>query len=273
MKIFLTYLQWLSYYLCKSVFSCVDIISARQIPLKKYFFTKSPTFTLKKKCCYPPKYSHWSKAMREKRSITRLTSTSDFFSAGQKKLWVHFISFINIFKNTTMLSSWNPNSTNKWIMSVSGAPNESVPHIICSPEESCWLAKIQVFRLAGWEILLLIEVLPGNYWLFLAFQPELAVETLKRLRTTKKKKKKRTPSLSQRVVTNIRRLVRVIALAEKTCFVPVLSLLFGRFGSRDLKARGIPGWEINLISWLGNQPILSSWLGNFLCVLLRKRNR
>ena len=44
-----------------------------------------------------------------------------------------------------------------------GALNESVPHIICSPEESCWLAKIQVFRLAGWEILLLIEVLPGNY--------------------------------------------------------------------------------------------------------------
>ena len=55
---------------------------------------------------------------------------------------------------------------------MSGAPNESVPHIICSPEESCWLAKIQVFRLAGWEILLLIEV-------FIAFQPELAVETLK----------------------------------------------------------------------------------------------
>ena len=27
-----------------------------------------------------------------------------------------------------------------------GAPNESVPHITCSPEESCWLAKIQVFR-------------------------------------------------------------------------------------------------------------------------------
>ena len=27
-----------------------------------------------------------------------------------------------------------------------GAPNESVPHIICSLEESCWLAKIQVFR-------------------------------------------------------------------------------------------------------------------------------
>ena len=68
-------------------------------------------------------------------------------------------------------------------------------------------------------------------------------------------------------------LVRVIPLAEKICFVPVLSLLFGRFGSRDLKARGIPGWEINLISWLGNQPILSSWLGNFLCVLLGKRNR
>ena len=44
-----------------------------------------------------------------------------------------------------------------------GAPNESVPHIICSPEESCWLAKIQVCRLAGWQILLLIEVLPGNY--------------------------------------------------------------------------------------------------------------
>ena len=59
------------------------------------------------------------------------------------------------------------------------------------------------------------------------------------------KKKKRTPSLSQRVVTNIRRLVRVIALAAKTCFVLVLSLLFGRFGSRDLKARGIPGWETN----------------------------
>ena len=56
-------------------------------------------------------------------------------------------------------------------------------------------------------------------------------------------------------------------------FVPVLSLLFGRFASGDLKARGIPGWEINLISWLGNQPILSSWLGNFLCVLLGKRNR
>ena len=87
-----------------------------------------------------------------------------------------------------------------------------------------------------------------------------------------KKKKKKIPSLSQRVVTNIRRLVRVIALAEKTCFVPVLSLLFGRFGSRDLKARGIPGWEIHLISWLGNQPILSSWLGNFLCVLLGKRH-
>ena len=44
-----------------------------------------------------------------------------------------------------------------------GAPNESVRHIICSPKESCWLAKIQVFRLAGCEILLLIEVLPGNY--------------------------------------------------------------------------------------------------------------
>ena len=29
---------------------------------------------------------------------------------------------------------------------VTVAPNESVPHIICSPEESCWLAKIQVFR-------------------------------------------------------------------------------------------------------------------------------
>ena len=29
---------------------------------------------------------------------------------------------------------------------ITGAPNESVPHIICSPEESCWLAKIQVFR-------------------------------------------------------------------------------------------------------------------------------
>ncbi|XP_068692843.1 uncharacterized protein [Montipora foliosa] len=26
---------------------------------------------------------------------------------------------------------------------LSGAPNESVPHIICSPEESCWLAKMQ----------------------------------------------------------------------------------------------------------------------------------
>ena len=60
-----------------------------------------------------------------------------------------------------------------------------------------------------------------------------------------KKKKKRTLSLSQRVVTNIRRLVRVIALAEKICFVSVLSLLFGRFGSRNLKARGIPGWETN----------------------------
>ena len=29
---------------------------------------------------------------------------------------------------------------------ISGAPNESVPHIICSPEESCWLAEIQVCR-------------------------------------------------------------------------------------------------------------------------------
>ena len=106
-------------------------------------------------------------------------------------------------------------ATQSWKGKSTGAPNESVPHIICSPEESCWLAKIQVFRLAGWEILLLIEVLPGNYRLFLAFQPELAVETL---RTTKKKKK--TRSLSQRVVTNIRRLVKVIALAEKK---PVLS--------------------------------------------------
>ena len=65
------------------------------------------------------------------------------------------------------------------ILHKSGAPNESVPHIICSAEESCWLAKIQVFRWAGSEILLLIEVLPGNYWLFLTFQPELAVDTLK----------------------------------------------------------------------------------------------
>ena len=26
-----------------------------------------------------------------------------------------------------------------------GAPNESVPHIICSPEESCWLANYRCF--------------------------------------------------------------------------------------------------------------------------------
>ena len=32
------------------------------------------------------------------------------------------------------------------------------------------------------------------------------------------------------------------ACAKKTSFIPVLSLLFGRFRSRDLKARGIPGW-------------------------------
>ena len=81
-----------------------------------------------------------------------------------------------------LFSSWN--LTGKmtpvnWLGLHSGAPNESVPHVICSPEEPCWLAKIQVFRWAGWEILLLIEVLPGNYWLFLAFQPELALETLK----------------------------------------------------------------------------------------------
>ena len=47
---------------------------------------------------------------------------------------------------------------------------------------------------------------------------------------------------------------------RKNLFCPGLSLLFGRFGSRDLKARGIPGWEINLIIWLGNQPIyLAGW--------------
>ena len=40
----------------------------------------------------------------------------------------------------------------------------------------------------------------------------------------------------------------MIALAEKNSFVPVLSLLFGRFGSGDLKARGIPGWEISCVS-------------------------
>ena len=79
-------------------------------------------------------------------------------------------NIFNVFSlSITLITTWQ----------TPGAPNESVPHIICSPEESCWLAKIQVFRWVGWEILLLIEVLPGNYWLFLAFQPELAVETLK----------------------------------------------------------------------------------------------
>ena len=44
-----------------------------------------------------------------------------------------------------------------------------------------------------------------------------------RLKKNKNKKIKKNPFLSQRVVTNIRRLVRVIALAEKS-FVPILSL-------------------------------------------------
>ena len=79
-------------------------------------------------------------------------------------------------------------------------------------------------------------------------------------RLKKQQTKKTTPSLSQRVVTNIRRLVRVIALAEKTCFVPLLSLLFGRFGSRDLKARGIPGWETNQFYLAGWEiSCLSCW--------------
>ena len=58
-------------------------------------------------------------------------------------------------------------------------PNESVPHIICSPEESClagkntgvsmsWLGNFVIDRGFAWELLT-----------FLAFQPELAVETLK----------------------------------------------------------------------------------------------
>ena len=88
----------------------------------------------------------------------------------------------------------------------------------------------------------------------------MAVETLKTEDDYKKKKKEKNPF----PLPNIRRLVRVIALAEKTCFVPVLSLLFGRFGSRDLKARGIPGWETN-------QFYLVGW--EISCVLLGKRNR
>ena len=35
----------------------------------------------------------------------------------------------------------------------------------------------------------------------------------------------------------------------------------------------IEGFESARNSWLGNQPILSSWLGNFSCVLLGKKNR
>ena len=154
-----------------------------------------------------------------------------------------------------------------------GAPNESVPHIICSPEESCWLAKIQVFRWAGWEILLLIEVLPGNYGLFSSISTRAGCRNSEDWVRLKKKKKKKLFPLPDRSHKHTTAGQSDCACGKK----PVLSR-FCRFcsvvsGSRDLKARGIPGWEINLISWLGNQPILSSWLGNFLCVLLGKRNR
>ena len=54
--------------------------------------------------------------------------------------------------------------------------------------------------------LLLIEVLPRKYWLFLAFQSELAVETLKT-----EHDKHTTAGQSDR-------------LPKKTCFVPVLSV-------------------------------------------------
>ena len=89
----------------------------------------------------------------------------------------------------------------------------------------------------------------------------------------KKKKKKRTPFLSQRVVTNIRRLVRVIALAEKTYFVPVLLLLFGRFGSRDLKTRG-NSWLGNKFDQLAGKPTNFIWLaGKFLVCLAGKKEQ
>ena len=78
------------------------------------------------------------------------------------------------------------------------------------------------------------DELARNYWLYLAFQPELAVETLETEDDWKKQNKQkqgRTPSLSQRVVTNIRQLVRVIALGQKTCFVPVLPVWIEQFES------------------------------------------
>ena len=61
----------------------------------------------------------------------------------------------------------------------------------------------------------------------------------------KKTEKKRTPSLSQRIVTNIRRLVRVIALAEKNLFCPGFVAFVRSFW--------IAGFESARNSWLGNK--------------------
>ena len=66
-----------------------------------------------------------------------------------------------------------------------------------------------------------------------------------RLKKKKKKEKKRTPSLSQRIVTNIRRLVRVIALAEKNLFCPGFVAFVRSFW--------IEGFESARNSWLGNK--------------------
>ena len=96
----------------------------------------------------------------------------------------------------------------------------SVPHrnlagwqnIRCSNELA---GKFLIVRGFGWELLT-----------FLAFQAGLA-EKLWRPRTTEKK----YPFPPPRVVTNIWRLAREIAFAEKTGFVPVIF-------ARDFKARG-----------------------------------
>ena len=49
-------------------------------------------------------------------------------------------------ENESKMAGENNKHVIQMYSDVSGAHNESVPHIICSPEESCWLAKIQVFR-------------------------------------------------------------------------------------------------------------------------------
>ena len=86
----------------------------------------------------------------------------------------------------------------------------------------------------------------------------MAVETLKTEDDYKKKKKEKNPF----PLPNIRRLVRVIALAEKNLFCPGFVAFVRSFW--------IEGFESARNSWLGNQPVLSSWLGNFLCLAGKK---